>query len=114
MTICTACACDPAFFYSKMQSVLQQRLGFRHVQTPSKTRGYAISVKPSRPLPGRTTPRVFKEKKAFQYNWYTRILKSNTSSPLLILYHDDFTAQRLKKLRSDIAVASQKAQPSLS
>jgi len=83
-------------------------------RVPSKTRGYAISVKPSKPLPGRTTPRVFKDKKAFQYNWYTRILKSNTSTPLLILHHDDFTAQRLKKLRSDIVVASQKAQPSLS
>ena len=83
-------------------------------KVPSKTRGYAISVKPSKPLPGRTTPRVFKDKKAFQYNWYTRILKSNTSTPLLILHHDDFTAQRLKKLRSDIVVASQKAQPSLS
>jgi len=83
-------------------------------RVPSKTRGYAISVKPSKPLPGRTTPRVFKDKKAFQHNWYTRILKSNTSTPLLILHHDDFTAQRLKKLRSDIVVASQKAQPSLS
>jgi ribosomal protein L10 len=97
-----------------MQSVGQHRLVSRLTQTPSKTRGYAISVKPSKPLPGRTTPRVFKDKKAFQYNWYTRILKSNTSTPLLILYHDDFTAQRLKKLRSDIVIASQKAQPSLS
>ncbi|KIM47699.1 hypothetical protein M413DRAFT_15832 [Hebeloma cylindrosporum] len=92
-----------------MQTVRQHRLASR------LTRGYAISVKPSKPLPGRTTPRVlFKDKKAFQYNWYTRIIKSNTSTPLLILYHDDFTAQRLKKLRSDIAVASQKSQPSLS
>jgi len=97
-----------------MQTVGQHRLVSRLIQTASKTRGYAISVKPPKPLPGRTTPRVFKDKKAFQYNWYTRILKSNTSTPLLILYHDDFTAQRLKKLRSDIAIASQKAQPLLS
>ncbi|KAF8913185.1 hypothetical protein CPB84DRAFT_523737 [Gymnopilus junonius] len=83
-------------------------------RVPSTTRSYAISVKPPKPLPGKKMPRVFKDKKAFQYNWYSRILRANTTSPILLLHHDDFTAQRLRKLRGDIATAAEKTQPSLS
>jgi ribosomal protein L10 len=64
-------------------------------------------------LPGKKSPRVFKDKKAFQYNWYSRILGSSAKSPLLIFHHDDFTANRLIKLRADIYTASQKMQSSL-
>jgi ribosomal protein L10 len=78
------------------------------------TRSYAISLKPPKPLPGKKSPRVFKDKKAFQYNWYSRILQSSTTSPLLIFHHNDFTATRLNKLRADIYTASQKVQSSLS
>lgn len=77
------------------------------------TRNYAISVKPPKNLPGNKN-RVFKGKKAFQFNWYSRILQASTSSPLLIIHHNDFTANRLKKLRADIQFASKKVQPSLS
>ncbi|PPQ64333.1 hypothetical protein CVT26_002216 [Gymnopilus dilepis] len=97
-----------------MQSVGTQRLASCASRVPSATRSYAISVKPPKPLPGKTLPRVFKDKKAFQYNWYSRILRANTTSPLLILHHDDFTAERLKKLRGDIAAAAEKTRPSLS
>ncbi|KAF8963946.1 hypothetical protein BDZ97DRAFT_1818703 [Flammula alnicola] len=97
-----------------MQTICTRRSVFRLPGIPSTSRSYAISVKPPKPLPGKKMPRVFKDKKAFQYNWYSRILQANTTSPILILYHDDFTAQRLKKLRSDIALAALKVRPSLS
>ncbi|KAF8203898.1 hypothetical protein BJ912DRAFT_218002 [Pholiota molesta] len=97
-----------------MQTICQSRSGLTLARIPSTTRSYAISVKPPKPLPNKKMPRVFKDKKAFQYNWYSRILNANTSSPILLLHHDDFTAQRLKKLRSDIATAALKTQPSLS
>ncbi|KAH9486445.1 hypothetical protein JR316_0000510 [Psilocybe cubensis] len=95
-----------------MQTVCTQRLGICRSRVPSTTRSYAIQVKAPKPLPGKAVPRVFKDKKAFQYNWYSRILKANTTSPVIILHHDDFTAVRLKKLRGDIAVAAQKFMPS--
>ncbi|KAF4623047.1 hypothetical protein D9613_002283 [Agrocybe pediades] len=93
-----------------MQSLCSQRLPFS-ATLPSGTRSYAISVRAPKLLQGKKMPRVFKDKKAFQYNWYSRILKTNATSPLLILHHDDFTANRLKKLRGDIVTAYQKAKP---
>lgn len=75
---------------------------------PLASRNYAISVQQPKPLPGKVLPRVFKDKKAFQYNWYMRLLSANHVSPLLILHHNDFTAQRLKKLRVDLLTAAQK------
>ncbi|KAK2464899.1 hypothetical protein APHAL10511_002975 [Amanita phalloides] len=72
---------------------------------PNLSRQYAISLQPTRQLPGRSEPRTFKDKKAFQYNWYTSILNETDGSPLLFLNHTDFTAQRLVKLRRDIAAA---------
>lgn len=77
-------------------------------------RSYAISVKPPKSLPGQKKPRIFKDKKAFQYNWYSRILQCSSTSPLLILCHNDFSATRLKKLRSDISSAAQRVKQSLS
>jgi len=76
-------------------------------------RSYAISVKPPKSLPGQKKPRIFKDKKAFQYNWYSRILQCSNTSPLLILRHNDFSATRLKKLRSDISTAAQRVKTSL-
>ncbi|TFK42032.1 hypothetical protein BDQ12DRAFT_677546 [Crucibulum laeve] len=81
---------------------------------PSSSRSYAISVQPPKPLPGKRMPRVFRDKKAFQYAWYMRLLESNNTAPLLIIHHNEFTAQRLQKLRMDIVTASQRAtKPSL-
>lgn len=82
-------------------------------KTPFTARSYAISVKPAKVLPGKHLPRVFKDKKAFQYNWYTKILSVSTAAPLIFLHHNDFTAQRLIKLRKDIMVASSRPAPSL-
>jgi len=96
---------------------MAHRLGRLSVSRPSSfftTRSYAISLKPPKPLPGKKTPRIFKDKKAFQYNWYSRILQSSATSPLLIFHHNDFTATRLTRLRADIYTASQKVQSSLS
>lgn len=59
------------------------------------------------------THRVFKDKKAFQYNWYTSILNTTTTSPLILLRHNDFTVLRLTKLRTDIAAASKRPSQSL-
>jgi len=80
---------------------------------PCTTRGYAISVQLPKAPKGRTKLRVFKDKKAFQFNWYTRILQTSTKAPVLILHHHDFTAQRLKKLRADISTAFRKSSASL-
>ncbi|KAF8652872.1 hypothetical protein AX16_004093 [Volvariella volvacea WC 439] len=77
-----------------------------------QSRSYAISVQPPKPLPGKQLPRVFRDKKAFQYNWYTRILQTNTTSPILFLHHEEFSAGRLVKLRKDIKFAY-KPKPSL-
>lgn len=105
-------ACDATFLpASKMQSICQTTR--RLPRIPSSTRSYAISVKEPKPLPNKKMPRVFKDKKAFQYNWYSRILNANATSPILILHHDDFSARRLLKLRSDIADAALKVQLSL-
>ncbi|KAG6855859.1 hypothetical protein H0H87_009976 [Tephrocybe sp. NHM501043] len=81
---------------------------------PLASRSYAISVKPAQILPGKKLPRVFKDKKAFQYNWYRRILDGSKEGPLLILHHHQFSANRLVKLRRDIlAAASRTTSPSL-
>ncbi|KAJ7070665.1 hypothetical protein C8F01DRAFT_1107270 [Mycena amicta] len=73
---------------------------------PSLCRHYAISVVPAKIPTGMSLPRHFQGKKAYQYSWYTRMLDSSATSPLLVLYHNDFTAQRLAKLRRDISAAS--------
>ncbi|KAJ3758146.1 hypothetical protein EV360DRAFT_70561 [Lentinula raphanica] len=78
------------------------------VPSKTSTRCYAISLTPGRTLPGKQYPRTFHGKKLFQYNWYTRILNTTDRSPLIFLHRDDFSANRLKKLRRDIQVASQK------
>jgi len=102
----------PALFSSaNMQHHCARRL---LCPTPVATRGYAISVKPPKKLAGKKSPRVFKDKKAFQYNWYSRILNANATSPLLILHHNEFTASRLRDLRAEILAAFRKAStPSL-
>ncbi|RDB29141.1 50S ribosomal protein L10 [Hypsizygus marmoreus] len=88
-------------------------LAVTKLRLPSSTqaRSYAISVKPGKILPGKQLPRVFKDKKAFQYNWYTKILQCSTTAPLVFLHHTDFSAQRLIKLRRDILVAANKSAP---
>ncbi|EAU92352.1 hypothetical protein CC1G_00571 [Coprinopsis cinerea okayama7 len=82
------------------------RLASQFHSTPATN---AIQLKP--PQLKAAKPRVFKDKKAFQYNWYSRILESSKVSPLLILHHNDFTAERLTKLRSDIMQAAQRVKP---
>ncbi|KAJ7665410.1 hypothetical protein DFH06DRAFT_1187277 [Mycena polygramma] len=81
--------------------------------SPSR-RGYALSVIPPKIPKGMTLPRHFTGKKAFQYNWYMKILATSTTSPLIFLYHNDFTSQKLIKLRRDITAASNRSKPSLS
>ncbi|KXN85707.1 50S ribosomal protein L10 [Leucoagaricus sp. SymC.cos] len=80
---------------------------------PSSIRTYAISLDSPQRLPGKKYPRVFKDKKAYQYSWYTSLLKTNTNSPILFLQHEDFTVERLRKLRLDINTAAQRVVPSL-
>ncbi|KAJ2930634.1 hypothetical protein H1R20_g6461, partial [Candolleomyces eurysporus] len=79
-------------------------------RAPGSTRSYAVSLKES--VFGNN--RVFKDTKAYQYNWYTRILETSKTSPLIILHHNEFSAERLKKLRTDITLAAQRVKPSLS
>ncbi|KAF6754227.1 hypothetical protein DFP72DRAFT_899724 [Ephemerocybe angulata] len=70
---------------------------------PSSTRAYAISLNESW-----FSNRVFKDKKAYQFSWYTRLLESSRTGPLIVLHHDEFSAERLKQLRNDIAAAAKK------
>ena len=91
-----------------------RRLFIWQPRIPCTTRGYAISVQLPKAPKGKTKQRVFKDKKAFQFNWYTKILQTSTKAPILILHHHDFTAQRLKVLRADISTAFRKSSASLS
>ncbi|KAK7063894.1 hypothetical protein R3P38DRAFT_3382625 [Favolaschia claudopus] len=91
-----------------------RQLAPRCSPTYTSFRAYALSVAPPKIPKGMVLPRHFTGKKAFQYNWYMRILNSTTSSPLLFLYHNDFTSQQLIKLRRDISAASNRAKPTLS
>ncbi|KAF8807895.1 hypothetical protein BYT27DRAFT_7098056 [Phlegmacium glaucopus] len=91
-----------------------RRLTIWQRRIPCTTRSYAISVQLPKTSKAKTKQRVFKDKKAFQFNWYTRILQTSTNAPVLVLHHHDFTAQRLKKLRADIFTAFQKSSASLS
>ncbi|KIY73397.1 hypothetical protein CYLTODRAFT_387025 [Cylindrobasidium torrendii FP15055 ss-10] len=77
----------------------------------STSRGYAIQLHVERPVPGLTQSRRFPEKKAFQYNWYTRIITESAEAPVIILSRSGFTAERLKKLRLDMLLASEKVEP---
>ncbi|KAF9013607.1 hypothetical protein BDZ89DRAFT_1094781 [Hymenopellis radicata] len=65
----------------------------------------------ARTVPSCARPRIFSGRKAFQYNWYTNILKSTTTAPLIFLSRDGFTAERLKKLRLDLGTAAGKVPP---
>lgn len=79
-----------------------------------RSRGYAISVEPPVEYPkyqGKT--RRFGERKTHLYHQYLRILESSAQKPIVFLYHNDFSVQRLTKLRRDIAVASNRVVPSL-
>ena len=97
-----------------MLALLRCRCPLYTARMAGPSRTYAISIKEARPLPGRTEPREFKDKKAFQYNWYSSILNQSNGTPLLFLSHADFTAERLVKLRRDIAAAAARpASPSL-
>nr|GAT59778.1 predicted protein [Mycena chlorophos] len=78
----------------------------RRLRLP-QCRHYAISVAPPRPIKGLDLEgRRFQGKKAYQFNWYTRMLDSSASAPLLLLNHNDFTSNRLAKLRRDVSEAS--------
>ncbi len=86
----------------------------RPVLIPSRT--YAISLKPPVVYPRKTLPRVYSERKTYLYNQYTRLLQSTSTAPLILFEHVDFSANRLIKLRADIAAAVTKhaKTPSLS
>jgi ribosomal protein L10 len=75
------------------------------------SRSYALSVNPPKIYPSKPVPRVYTEKKRFRYHQYARLLEASSSSPLIFLHHNDFTAQRLIKLRRDITAASNRFLP---
>lgn len=87
---------------------------------PQMARGYVVSVKPPRVYEAKPTPRRYGVQKTFLYNQYTRMLEASDNSPIIFLQHTNFAAQRLQKLRRDIAdantkfsVSSSSATPSL-
>lgn len=81
---------------------------------PRTTRGYVVSVKLPRVYEGKPTPRRYGVQKTFLYNQYTRMLEASDNSPIIFLQHTNFAAQRLQKLRRDIADANAKFSVSLS
>ncbi|KAG2138716.1 uncharacterized protein EDB93DRAFT_714419 [Suillus bovinus] len=81
---------------------------------PRTARGYVVSVKPPRVYESKPTPRRYGVQKTFLYNQYTRMLEASDNSPIIFLQHTNFAAQRLQKLRRDIADANAKFSVSLS
>ncbi|KAJ7109825.1 hypothetical protein C8R44DRAFT_800647 [Mycena epipterygia] len=81
----------------------------RHSPTFASCRRYALAVGPPTIPKGMELPRHFAGKKAFQYSFYTKLLNNSTTSPVIFLYHNDFTSQQLIKLRRDISAASVRA-----
>ncbi|KAJ7292940.1 hypothetical protein C8J57DRAFT_1267623 [Mycena rebaudengoi] len=92
-----------------MLSAATSRLVPPAARIPSSSRSYAISLVPPRVPKGMISPRRVQGKKAFQYNWYRNILETSTTSPLIFLYHNDFTSHGLIKLRNDIYAASSRS-----
>jgi ribosomal protein L10 len=78
------------------------------------SRSYGVSVEPPVEYPkykGKT--RYFGERKTHLYHQYLKILESTSEKPTIFLHHNDFTFQRLTKLRWDITAASSRTAPSL-
>ena len=77
-------------------------------------RSYGVSVEPPVEYPkykGKT--RYFGERKTHLYNQYLKILEASSEKPTIFLHHNDFTFQRLTKLRRDITTASNRIVSSL-
>ena len=94
------------------KSTSQRTLRLVH-RKPLTIRTYAISLDAPQRLPGKKYPRVFTGKKADLYNWYSNLLQTYKDSVILCLQHEEFTADRLRKLRLDIMTAAQRSAPSL-
>ncbi|KAI0785428.1 hypothetical protein BC629DRAFT_1582423 [Irpex lacteus] len=54
------------------------------------------------------SPRTYSERKTFKVAEYTRLFETSKSSPLIFLEHNDFSVQRISKLRRDIEKAAAK------
>jgi ribosomal protein L10 len=70
------------------------------------SRSYGLSVEPPLEFPkykGKT--RFFGERKTHLYHQYLKILESSAEKPIIFLHHNDFTVQRLIKLRRDVTAA---------
>lgn len=82
----------------------------------SQSRTYAISVKPPKPWPGKNMDaRLFNADKTFLYQQFISLLGRSTGRPLLFLWHKNFKANAMAKMRGDIhAAALPKGSPSLS
>ncbi|KAF7307263.1 Fip1 domain-containing protein [Mycena indigotica] len=78
----------------------------KRLKFPSLCRCYAISVAPAKPIKGMDPSRTFSGKKAYQYSWYTRMLDGSSTAPLLLLHHNEFSANRMAQLRRDITAAA--------
>jgi ribosomal protein L10 len=73
-----------------------------------QSRAYAVSVKPSTLYDGKPVPRRYGQRKTHLYDAYTRLLQTSHDTPLVFLQHTNFSAQRLVKLRRDLAVATER------
>ncbi len=74
--------------------------------TPSRT--YAISIGPQVASQNQPVPRVYSERRTYLFNKYTRIFKSSTHSPCILIQHANFSVPRFIQLRKDIAAAALK------
>jgi ribosomal protein L10 len=56
--------------------------------------------------------RLFGERKTHLYHEYLKILEASSEKPTIFLHHNDFSFQRLTKLRRDVITASNRVIPS--
>ncbi|KZP28929.1 hypothetical protein FIBSPDRAFT_816797 [Athelia psychrophila] len=87
------------------------------VSLPSRvlSRSYAVSVEAAVDYPKWAGGRVrnFGERKTHLYHQYLKMLESSSEKPLIFLHHNEFSVQRITKLRRDIAAAANRVKPSL-
>ncbi|KAF7968935.1 hypothetical protein HWV62_28826 [Athelia sp. TMB] len=87
------------------------------VSLPSRvlSRSYVVSVEPAVEFPKYADgkARNFGERKTHLYHQYLKILESSSQKPLIFLHHNEFSVERITRLRRDIVTAASRVKPSL-
>lgn len=101
----------PAFMLSRCTS---RPTGPTSLATRIFSRSYVVSVEPAVEFPKyKGKVRNFGERKTHLYHQYLKILESSADKPIIFLHHNDFSVQRITRLRRDIVTAASRIKPSL-